>query len=434
MISRVVLILCLLMNHTCSFSMYSLVGQQFRKIASGKPSLKWNIRQFASSEKNNNNQSPTSLHTQSDPSTSDETPKKRRSQDIYVTRGPYRNEIQKEISRRDWRKLVNLEKDQHLKETYAKKGITNYKETYRTEKRKRLAQRGILEKQKKKEEDEMNKHPLLSSSSGEESTIPAKKEEKIYSIMRNVPSSSTASFSPPLSSSQFIPEQPPDRPFTLPPGQFRPKQSLGQNYLSDQNYVNKIVTAFQMERLRRPSQKSDVPGKQVVEIGPGLGALTRKLFPLYPEMLAIEIDQRAIEILNEKFPRLRVVHEDILQFDFSDYSRRELSGRKISVVANLPYHIVSQVLFSLADHHQVIDLAVVTTQLEVAERITAAPNTKDYGIPSVVMQLYGKPSFLFKIPPTVFFPVPKVDSALIGIDFTCPHPELERVDKLQLRK
>jgi 16S rRNA A1518/A1519 N6-dimethyltransferase RsmA/KsgA/DIM1 with predicted DNA glycosylase/AP lyase activity len=149
-------------------------------------------------------------------------------------------------------------------------------------------------------------------------------------------------------------------------------------------------------------------------------------------MTAIEIDQRAVALLKEKLPNYQVIHEDVLAFDW--YKHSQLCRGRVSIVANLPYHIVSQVLFSLADHHAVIDLAVVTMQYEVAARITAKPNNKEYGIPSVVFQLYAKTKLLFNIPPTVFFPVPKVDSALVHFDFTQSHPIISRVNLARLRQ
>jgi len=215
----------------------------------------------------------------------------------------------------------------------------------------------------------------------------------------------------------------PDRPFTLPPGKFRPKQSLGQNFLSDQNYVVKICDSLVDE-----SDK----GSRVVEVGPGPGALSRVLHTRYPSMTAIELDQRAVAFLAEKIPGLEVIHQDVLEVDWSQMAAKK--GGPISVIANLPYYIVSQVLFSFADAHKSIRQAVVTMQLEVAERITAKPSTKQYGIPSVVFQLYAQPKLNFKIPPSVFFPKPNVDSALVTLDFTKPHPQLVRVNGDHLRK
>lgn len=224
----------------------------------------------------------------------------------------------------------------------------------------------------------------------------------------------------------------PDRPFTLPPGEFRPKQSLGQNYLSDQNFVKKIIKHFQDQREEVSPADANDKGHRVVEIGPGTGALTRSLFPIYPKMTAVEIDRRAIEFLGKKLPDLSVIHCDVLQFDWVKFAATR--GGKISIIGNLPYYTVSQVLFSLADVHHVISHAVLTMQWEVAERLCAKPSTKDYGIPSVIFQLYGVTKMLLKLPPKVFYPAPKVDSALVSIDLTRPHPELNSVFPEQLRK
>jgi len=173
-------------------------------------------------------------------------------------------------------------------------------------------------------------------------------------------------------------------------------------------------------------------GCRVVEVGPGPGALSRVLVERYPAMSAIELDQRAVAFLAEKLPNLSVVRQDVLEVDWKSLAVDK--GGPVSVIANLPYYIVSQVLFSFADAQPHVKQAVVTMQLEVAERITAKPSTKQYGIPSVVFQLYSQPKMNFKIPPSVFFPVPNVDSALVTLDFTKPHPALQRVNGDHLRK
>jgi 16S rRNA (adenine1518-N6/adenine1519-N6)-dimethyltransferase len=213
------------------------------------------------------------------------------------------------------------------------------------------------------------------------------------------------------------------KPFTLPPGQFKPKQSLGQNFLSDQNYVRKIVNTM--------SDKSD-KGSLVIEIGPGLGALTRLLYPKYPNMRCIEIDDRAVDFLREKMPDLRVIHLNALDADWAQLAA-DRSG-KLNIIGNLPYYVVSQILFSLVDHYKAIATGVFTMQLEVAERLIAKPKTKQYGIPSIVFQLYCTPTMNFKIPPTVFYPVPKVDSALVTLDFSTRNPALDRVQPRQFRR
>ncbi len=149
-------------------------------------------------------------------------------------------------------------------------------------------------------------------------------------------------------------------------------------------------------------------------------------------MTCIELDQRAVAFLAEKLPGLRVVRQDVLTVNWAQLAAD--IGGPVRLIANLPYYIVSQVLFSLADAHRSIDRAVVTMQLEVAERVTAKPNTKEYGIPSVVFQLYSQPHINFHIPPSVFYPKPAVDSALVTFDFTKPHKDLKRIRPEQFRK
>ncbi|CAN0191223.1 unnamed protein product [Ectocarpus fasciculatus] len=137
-------------------------------------------------------------------------------------------------------------------------------------------------------------------------------------------------------------------------------------------------------------------------------------------MLAVDIDQRAIELLGSNMPSLNAVMSDVLQLDYTKLA--ELRGGPLSVIGNLPYHITSQILFTLCDHYQSVRRAVVTMQLEVAQRIVAKSSTKQYGILSVVFQLYARPQVLFQIPPTVFYPQPSVTSALISLDFTGKGP------------
>lgn len=218
---------------------------------------------------------------------------------------------------------------------------------------------------------------------------------------------------------------------------FAPKQSLGQNYLSDQNYVLKICNAVNEGKEVTTLEEvaaivAEDRGARVVELGPGAGALSRVLVDRYPNMLAIELDGRAVELLAQNFPQLTVLESDVLQVDYRAVA--ELRGGPLVVVGNLPYYITSQILFSFVDCAPTVKRAVVTMQWEVAQRIVAKPGTKDYGILSVVFQLYASPKVNFKIPPTVFYPQPKVDSALVTIDFPdtrepfpCAAADLRRV-------
>ncbi|GAX13720.1 dimethyladenosine transferase 1, mitochondrial [Fistulifera solaris] len=218
----------------------------------------------------------------------------------------------------------------------------------------------------------------------------------------------------------------------LPSGTYRPKQSLGQNYLKDPNTVAKIVRAFHQDASRyQPTVE------EIVELGPGAGALTDKLVEVYgaSRLHCIEIDERSIQLLEQKHPTLKITHADVLQVDYSDMAIE----RPLVVIGNLPYYITSQILFALADaaHVGAVSSATVTMQWEVGQRMVAKPKTKDYGILSVVFQLYADVVCHFKIPPTVFYPKPAVDSALIGLHFYSPsllRERLQGVAPVQLRR
>ena len=228
---------------------------------------------------------------------------------------------------------------------------------------------------------------------------------------------------------------------TLPSGQFRPKQSLGQNYLRDGNTVAKIVKAFVKDATSTLKQEYDPHGSisgisdagddanrnkninlRAVELGPGAGALTDVLLPVLGTngLQCIEIDDRSVSLLQNKHPKLRIVHADVLQVNYPALAMSE--GGPLSIIGNLPYYITSQILFALADasHSDSVRSATVTMQWEVGRRIVAPTKTKDYGILSVVFQLYADCHIHFKIPPTVFYPQPKVDSCLVGLHFLGP--------------
>jgi hypothetical protein len=161
----------------------------------------------------------------------------------------------------------------------------------------------------------------------------------------------------------------------LPGGVFRPKKSLGQNYLKDPNTVVKIIKAFHQDATHK-GQRTCV--QRVVELGPGAGALTDRLVELYGTdvVQCIELDERSIEILNKKHPDLQVTHADILQVNYPQMAKQE--GQALVVIGNLPYYITSQILFALADasHYGAVDTATVTMQWEVGQRMVAPIRTK----------------------------------------------------------
>lgn len=183
----------------------------------------------------------------------------------------------------------------------------------------------------------------------------------------------------------------------------RPKKSLGQHFLTDTNMIEKIADAVPGET-----------GDRVIEIGPGTGKLTQSLVDRFKDVIAVELDQRAVEVLREKFPGLKVIHKDVLEIDFS-----ELSDEKehTHVVGNLPYYITSQILFLLLEHRAYLSDALLMMQKEVAERLVADIRTKAYGILSVQTQLMCSPEILFDVPRQVFSPQPNVDSAIVRLTF-----------------
>ena len=183
----------------------------------------------------------------------------------------------------------------------------------------------------------------------------------------------------------------------------RPKKSLGQHFLTDTNMIHKIADAVEAG-----------PGDRIIEIGPGTGTLTEALVERFEDVVAVEIDQRAVEVLEENFPDLKVIHMNVLEVDFEELS---IGKEKTHVVGNLPYYITSQILFLLLENRTLLADALLMMQKEVAERIVADIRTKDYGILSVQTQLMSTPEILFDVPRQVFNPQPNVDSAMLRLTF-----------------
>jgi 16S rRNA (adenine1518-N6/adenine1519-N6)-dimethyltransferase len=185
--------------------------------------------------------------------------------------------------------------------------------------------------------------------------------------------------------------------------QNKPKKRFGQNFLQDENILNKIVKEINPQ-----------PDDQIIEIGPGYGALTQKLLPAAENIIAVEIDNKLAVNLEKKFPQLHLINEDFLEIDLSNLISM---GKKLRIVGNIPYNITSPILFKLIESNKLIKDAVFMVQLEVANRMTANRGTKDYGILAVVLKYFSRTELCFKISPNVFYPKPKVFSALIHIHF-----------------
>jgi 16S rRNA (adenine1518-N6/adenine1519-N6)-dimethyltransferase len=193
-------------------------------------------------------------------------------------------------------------------------------------------------------------------------------------------------------------------------------KSLGQNFLHDGNQLRRIIELAELS-----------PTDRVLEIGPGLGPLTELLVPRVQEVLAIEKDKRLCEILQDRFPHLRLVHDDALEYvrvsnaDWSDWK----------LVSNLPYSVASPIIVELAERRP--RLMVATLQLEVVQRLAASAGHADYGVLTLLVQLHYEPREHFKIPGTCFFPPPDVDSACIKLVLR-PAPLLEKKAEPVFRK
>lgn len=181
-----------------------------------------------------------------------------------------------------------------------------------------------------------------------------------------------------------------------------PRTSLGQHFLADPNITRRIVSVAEIER-----------GNRVLEVGAGTGTLTRALVEAGADVLAIEVDQRLKPVLEETLEGLavRVLFADAARVDYRDL----LGEGPWKVVANLPYQIGTQLVLDWLRLVPAISDLTVMVQLEVAQRLVALPGTDAYGLPSVVAALYGSVRIAFRIPPHVFYPPPRVESAVVRV-------------------
>ena len=199
------------------------------------------------------------------------------------------------------------------------------------------------------------------------------------------------------------------------------KKSFGQNFLTDTNILQKIVDTAEIDDQ-----------VNVIEIGPGIGALTEFLAERAAEVMAFEIDHRLVPILADTlrdFDNVTVVNEDILKVDLAQHIQNfKNPDLPIKVVANLPYYITTPILMHLIESGIPFSEFVVMMQKEVADRISAQPNTKAYGSLSIAVQYYMTAKVAFIVPRTVFVPAPNVDSAILKM-VRCPEPAVAVEDE-----
>ena len=187
---------------------------------------------------------------------------------------------------------------------------------------------------------------------------------------------------------------------------FKFKKSLGQNFLIDKNFVDKIVDAAKIEN------------QNVLEIGPGIGTITYEMAKLAKKVVAIEIDQTLIPILQEnlgEFENTKVINEDILKVDLKKLVEEEFNGESFKVVSNLPYYITTPIIEMLITTGIACDDMTIMVQKEVAERMVASESDKEYSSLSVFIKFYTDAKVVINLPKSVFMPQPKIDSTILNL-------------------
>lgn len=190
---------------------------------------------------------------------------------------------------------------------------------------------------------------------------------------------------------------------------FSIRKKFGQNFLIDMHVLDKIIDAADIS-----------PDDFVLEIGPGLGAMTQRLCEKARQVYAVEIDKMLIPVLGETlagYDNYILVNEDVLKLDLNEIVKKHNQGRPIKVVANLPYYVTTPIIMSLFEEKIPLKSITVMVQSEVAHRMQAKEGTKDYGALSLAVAYYADPYIAANVPRNCFIPRPNVDSAVITL--TC---------------
>ena len=195
---------------------------------------------------------------------------------------------------------------------------------------------------------------------------------------------------------------------------FRFSKSLGQNFLTDKNIIDQIL------------EGSGITGDDlVIEIGPGIGVITREASQLAHKVIAIEIDTNLIPILNwtlGDLENVEIVNQDVLKTQLNDLIAKESFPGVVRVVGNLPYYITTPIIMKLLEDQVPAASITVMMQKEVADRLTAKPGTKDFGAISLMVEYFAEAKEIVKVPRTVFVPQPKVDSTVLRLDIRGEKP------------
>ncbi len=205
---------------------------------------------------------------------------------------------------------------------------------------------------------------------------------------------------------------------------FKLSKSLGQNFLTDKHIIDKIIDATDIT-------EEDL----VIEIGPGIGVLTYEAAQQAKKVIAVEIDKNLIPILQDtlgEFDNVEIINQDVLKTDLNQIIK-DTGCRKAKIIGNLPYYITTPIIMGILEKNTQADSITIMMQKEVADRIKAGPGSKTYGALSVAVQYYCQVETVAIVPKEVFFPAPKVDSAVLRLDIRKEKP-VELIDETMFFK
>lgn len=203
------------------------------------------------------------------------------------------------------------------------------------------------------------------------------------------------------------------------------QKKYGQNFLIDARVLDKIIAAAEIG-----------PEDCVLEIGPGIGTMTQYLAEQAGKVIAVEIDDKLIPILQETlkdYDNVRIIHQDVMKLDLNELAATENHGRPMKVVANLPYYITTPIIMGLFEQNVPLQNITVMVQKEVADRMQVGPGTKEYGALSLAVQYYAKPYIVANVPPNCFIPRPNVASAVIRLTRYTDPPVAVKNEKLMFQ-
>ncbi len=184
----------------------------------------------------------------------------------------------------------------------------------------------------------------------------------------------------------------------------KPLKRFGQNYLTDKNTIIKMVDVLSL-----------TPNDSVVELGPGKGSITEELLKRLKKLVAIEIDSRVIESLQNKFPNLYLIEKDFTKIKFSNLTTT--IQYPIKIIGNIPFNLTGEVLFKSIYEKDVISDVVILMPYDIAKRIVAKKGTKEYGILTILFTYFSTAKLVYKVSRNVFFPKPNIESAIVHIKF-----------------